>query len=507
MPYKEIASMENEQENAVKLEIPKVNKKNLRHAVDYYRKISYHRGLVLEGVRLCAMRNRGYWHGIYEELLQEKRRPVTPEEVQDRLRTIQKERGEATYREVSHEYNNKRIAAGLSPVKDGGPFKFIHELKSGMEEKLVVPINWSSWEIYMCLMYVEIEAYKSHTARIPELKNEVMDKFFGENQRTLEVLKEYRDKVLHPQAKVSEEQVIDRFFDLMGNTATNEIELVFTIQRMIDCHIQCVGLGIAQGMDSELVKLLEICKSGQQPRTRGHDGFGEWIGRIKYVAPNVNLMTPEQFGGNTKKGGAPSLSMAYIVALASRMLEHHTKEDGTTYQGQELPGDTGYVRMLMRAFILVSEGMGLVDTAKLLRSEDPRTLPLSETWKSMKEGAEPETPQEVQNLMASERVALAMIHEPLRTYSKMVQNHKVRVPGWMAQSIPTGKTYRQLREFRNIVFHVKVEHHSPDKIEWGWMQHSEKHPTLDIIHALLEFYGFGKGLEQLRTRARDERGV
>ena len=95
-----------------------------------------------------------------------------------------------------------------------------------------------------------------------------MDKFFGENQHTLEVLKEYRDKVLHPQAKVSEEQVIDRFFDLMGNTATNEIELVFTIQRMIDCHIQCVGLGIAQGMDSELVELLEICKSGQTPYKR-----------------------------------------------------------------------------------------------------------------------------------------------------------------------------------------------------------------------------------------------
>ena len=211
--------------------------------------------------------------------------------------------------------------------------------------------------------------------------------------------------------------------------------------------------------------------------------------------------------GNTKKGGAPSLSMAYVVALASRMLEHHTKENGTTCQGQKLPGDTGYVRMLMRAFILMSEGMGLVDPAKLLRSEDPRTLPLSEIMKNMKGGAEPETLQEAQNLLALERVALAMIHEPLRIYSKMVQDHKIRVPGWMAQSIPTGKTYRQLQEFRNIVFHVKVKHHSPDKIEWGWMQYLEKHPTLNTIHALLAFYGFGKGLEELRTRARDEREV
>ena len=75
-PYKEIARMEIEQKHAVKLEIPKIEKSNLSRAFDYYRKISYHRGLVLEGIRLCAMRNRGFWHGIYEELLQEKRRPV-----------------------------------------------------------------------------------------------------------------------------------------------------------------------------------------------------------------------------------------------------------------------------------------------------------------------------------------------------------------------------------------------------------------------------------------------
>ena len=71
---------------------------NLNHPCWYVLQASRQSSLVLEGVRLCAMRNRGYWHGIYEELLQEKRRPVTPEEVQDRLRTIQKERGGATYR-------------------------------------------------------------------------------------------------------------------------------------------------------------------------------------------------------------------------------------------------------------------------------------------------------------------------------------------------------------------------------------------------------------------------
>lgn len=506
-PYLEIAKMENEQKHAIKLEIPKIGKSNLPRAVDYYRKISYHRGLVLEGIRLCAMRNRGFWHGIYEELLQEKQRPIKREEVEERIRNIQKERGEAAYQQVLREYNYQRIAAGQAPVKDGGPFRVAHEVKSSMEQRLVGPITFFSWEIYMCLLYVEIEAYRSHTVMIPELGNKVIDRFFRKNRRIIDAMKEYRDKVLHPQAKLGEEQVADRFFDLLENTGNSEIDLVFTIQGMIDCHIQSVGLGIIQSMDAELVELLDMLKSGQRLPMKGHDKFEVWMDRIKYIAPNTNLMTPEQFGGTTREGQAPNLSMTNVVGLVSRMMEHRTNEYEPNGQGLELPGDTDYGRMLMRAFILMSEGIGLVDTAKLLGSEDPRTLPLPEILKTVKEGAEPETRQDVQNLMALDRVALAMIYEPIRTYHKMMKRHRIRVPEWMAQSIPTEKTYQQLRDFRNVVFHVKVEKHSPDKIEWGWIQHTEKHPTIDIIHALFTFYGFGKGIKELRTRARENRGV
>ena len=487
--------MANEEENAIKLGIPQIEKSNLPRAANYYRKISYHRGLVLEGVRLCAMRNRGFWHGIYEDLLLEKGRPAKREEIEERIRNIQNERSEAEFLRVLREYNNARIAKGLSPAKDGGPFRIAHEVKSSMERKLLVPITFYSWEIYICLLYVEIEAYRSHTARMPELGDKVIDKYFSENWRILGALKEYRDKLLHPQAKVSEEQAADRFFDLVENTGNSEIGLVFTIQRMIDCHIQSVGLGIIRSMDAELVELLDVLKSGQRLPMKGHEKFQVWMNRIGYIAPNTNLMTPEQFGGTTKKGQAPNLSTTYVVGLVSRMMERRTGEDGLPGPGLELPGDTGYGRMLMRAFILGSEGMGLVDTAKLLGSEDPRTLPLSETWKTMKEGAEPETQQEVQNLMALERVGLAMIHEPIRTYHKMVKKHGIQVPEWLAQSIPTGKTYRQLRDFRNVVFHVKVEKRSPDKIEWGWTQHSERYRTIDMIDALLAFLRWGRDLK------------
>ena len=162
---------------------------------------------------------------------------------------------------------------------------------------------------------------------MPELGDKVIDKYFSENWRILGALKEYRDKLLHPQTKVSEEQAADRFFDLVENTGNSEIGLVFTIQRMIDCHIQSVGLGIIRSMDAELVELLDVLKSGQRLPMKGHEKFQVWMNRIGYIAPNTNLMTPEQFGGTTKKGQAPNLSTTYVRRVGF-------KNDGTPNRGR-----------------------------------------------------------------------------------------------------------------------------------------------------------------------------
>ena len=481
----------------VRLEVPDICMDNLRQAINYYRKIEYHRGQVLEGVRLCAMRNRGYWHGIHAELEQEKGRPVKTEEIEDRIRVIQELEGEAAFQKIRLAYNRSRIAAGMDENEDGGPFGLVHKLKSGMEEKLVRPILWRSWENYLCLLYVEIEAYIAHTKQIPDVRDKVIDQLLHENQEILGALKTYRDKLLHPEAEIEEEQAIERFFALVKNSDQSELELVFTLQRMIDCHIRCIGLGITRSIDAELARIIEVGKSGKWPGRRSRKKFEDWIGQIAYVPPNANFMTADEFSGNLKKGWAPNLSMSAAIALVSRMMEHGIPDRGPMIEIPDLPGDRDYVRMLMRAFVLASEGMGAADTAKLLMSEDPRTLPLKEIVKCMKDGAVPETHQEVQNLIAVDRVALAMVHEPLRVYNKIFREGKVRVPEWMEKSIPSGKEYLRLRNFRNIVFHVKLENRSPDRIESEWLQHLDRYPMIDMIHGLLMFFGSGTPFEKL----------
>ena len=489
--------MKNGKTQDVRLEVPSIGKANVRHAIDYYRKIAFHRGQVLEGVRLCAMRNRGFWHGIHAELEQKKGRPVNTKEIVDRIRAIQKLEGEAAFEKVRHAYNRTRISAGLDEIEDGGPFGLIHNLKRGMEEKLVRPILWYSWDIYLCLLYAEIEAYIAHAKKIPDLRDKVIDGLLCENQEILRALKIYRDKLLHPGAGIDEEQAIDQIFALVENSDQIELELVFTLQRIIDCHIRCIGLGITRSIDAELAQIIEVGKSGKWPGRRSRKKFEDWIGQIAYVPPNANSMTADEFGGNLKKGSAPNLSMSAAIALVSRMMEHEISNRRPRIEIPDVPGDRDYVRMLMRAFVLASEGMGAADTAKLLMSEDPRTLPLMEIVKCMKDGAVPETDQEVQNLIAVDRVALAMVHEPLRVYNKIVRERKVRVPEWMENSIRSGKEYRRLVNFRNIVFHVKREHRSPDRIENEWLQHSERYPVIDMIHGLLMFFGSGTAFEKL----------
>ena len=489
--------MKKEKVQEVRLDVPGIGKASVRHAVDYYRKMAYHRGQVLEGVRLCAMRNRGFWHGIQAELVQERGRAAEPEEILDRIRALQKLEGDAEFEKVLGAYNGARIVAGLPENRDGGPFRMVRDLKCGMEERLARPILWHSWEIYMCLLYVEVEAYISHAKKIPDLKDRTIDALLDENRKILGALKTYRDTLLHPQARMNEEHAIDRFFTLVENSGGSELELVFTLQRMIDCHIRCVGLGIARSLDAELVQIIEAGKSGKWPGRRSRKKFEDWIGQTAYVPPNANSMTVNQFGGTLKKGGAPGLSMSSAAALVSRMMEHGIPERGPRFRIPDLSGHGGYVRMLMRAFILASEGMGSADTAKLLMSENPRTLPLAEIVKLRMDGAVPETEQEMQNLIALDRVALAMVHEALRAYNRITRERKVRVPDWMAESIPTGKAFRRLVNFRNIVFHVKLENRSPDRIESEWLQHSERYPMIDMIHGLLVFFGSGSAFEKL----------
>ena len=474
-----------------RLDIPRIKRTNLRDAVDYYRKLSYHRGLILEGVRLCAMRNRRIWNNAHRELFLGNR-PITEEAIETLLHTKQRQLRESEFRRTLAEYNKTRAESGRRITDDGGPFAMLNELTSTMETRLITPIMWFPWEMYMCLLHVEIEAYVSHSRIISELQDQTIDAFLRKNTSTITALRNYRNKVLHPQANVTEEGAIDEISSTLEDSRQDELNWVFMMQKMIDCHIQCVALGIFRSMDSELADLIEICKSPKKPHMRGTEKFGVWIDRIRYVPPNTNLMPPQQFAGGTKTGVAPNFSTTAALPLVSRMIERRRSKSRRIGETLRQSRQAGYVRMLMRSLILMSEGSGLTDAAKLLASEDPTKLPISDVFKLMRDGAQPETLQECQYHLALERVALAMVAEPLRNYRvECRRKGGSSTPVSIEKSLPEGDALERLREYRNVVFHVGVGSYNPDEIERRWLEYQRDYPTIGIIHALLEFYDPG----------------
>ena len=92
------------------MQVPGLDRKSVRHAIRYYRKMSYHRSVVLEGVRRCAMRNRHYWYETMERLASETGRSPTIGEILDRIDVRQAHAAHVARPESTQERRKDRAA-------------------------------------------------------------------------------------------------------------------------------------------------------------------------------------------------------------------------------------------------------------------------------------------------------------------------------------------------------------------------------------------------------------
>ena len=63
--------MKRAQAQEIRPDVQETGNANVQHAFDVHQKLAFHRGQVLEGVRLRATRNRGFWHEFRAELVRE----------------------------------------------------------------------------------------------------------------------------------------------------------------------------------------------------------------------------------------------------------------------------------------------------------------------------------------------------------------------------------------------------------------------------------------------------
>ena len=174
---------------------------------------------------------------------------------------------------------------------------------------------------------------------------------------------------------------------------------MFTLQGMIDCHIAAVREGIY--------------------RRRGRNWVSSHLGT---VPPNTNCMSRDERLGLGTFASAPNLSLLLCAGLAARMLKSETLPQTPAMNSLPERQRTGISNMLLRSLILISEREGTVDIVKLFNSEDPRTLSLSQNAELSKDCSVPCSLQEFNNILALDRVAVALLYEPLRIHLKLARS-------------------------------------------------------------------------------------
>lgn len=452
--------------NAI-LQVPTFGPKNVRHAIRYYRKMSYHRSVVVEGVRRCAMRNRHYWYETQEELRTEKAESLTFGDILSRINVRQAETAQAEFETIARISDAYRRDAGLETPERGFPFSRAHDLRRILEPPLTSQILHSVWDIYLCLLYVELDGYEEHARTNTDLRCSTIDEFLTGNRAFIEWLKSFRHKLLHPLSELTSDDLADKYLRTLSDSFSGELSHVFALQGMMDGHIAAVREGIA--------------------RTRGRD----WVTRhLGSAPPNMNCMDRDARVGLGTFASAPNLSLMLCAVLAARMMKPDRLPQTLPMSSLQESVRTGVSNMLLRSLILISESVGTIDFVKLFRSGDPRRLSLVQNGELSRDGSIPRSLQAFNNVLALDRVAVALLHEPLRIYLELANSSGACGSGRNAESIPQGKAQSALRVFRNIVFHVRLGSNNPDLIESRWIEFEETYPSTELLNTLLDFFGY-----------------
>ena len=246
--------------------------------------MSYHRSVVLEGVRRCAMRNRHYWYETVEELTSERGKSPTIGEILDRINIRQVKTAEREFEIVAQTSDAFRCESELEVPEKGFPFSRAHDLRRLLESRLTSQILHSIWDIYLCLLYVELEGYETHVRSTPELRCPAIDVILADNKTFIDWLKSFRDKLLHPISLLTSKELADEYVRTLNGFSSSELHHVFILQGMMDCHIAAVREGIV--------------------RTRGRDWVSSHLGS---APPDTNCMNRDQLVGLGTFASAPKL--------------------------------------------------------------------------------------------------------------------------------------------------------------------------------------------------------
>ena len=414
-------------------------------AITHYRNLQYHRSVILEGIRIIALRNLNHL---------------------DRTMTALGVNTLADDRDIE--------AVNDWMFKDQGMDPDLNS-RSILEFATFIP-----WEMYLCLLSVELESYRTESKKDPRLVFSPLEELFQSNEATIQHLNALRDKILHPGKPLPLDHALDNFVETAGEVDGHYYSTVFRAQALIDAYASWLRQSLFETVGEELFHAAKPLGPRDNDR----------LTKLQKARQVLSLPLPKLGDEPRDEAVQTPFDLRTWYMLWSRSLQTQGQGDAQAYPAFVQKAKTDCARMLMRSLVLSNEYVNLFDIGKLRAIKSRTELDAHNPFDLLVTGTPTLTKQQAQNLIAPARVSTALLAEPLRIYYQAVK----RVPELRHTAIEEiagpGPVPPMLRHLRNIVFHVASDNIDPDDTESKFLSQlgGHLHATMSLLPPLIEFY-------------------
>ena len=427
-----------------------MNPKSFNKALQYYFNLSYHRGVILEGIRLVAYRNMGH-------------------------------------------FNRAREKCGVPSINKHENIASIHDqmiTDQGLEadttnRRCFDFITWYPWDIYLCLLYAEIEYCKWYSQRLPVLASGPLDAFIKQHPNVIRYLKQYRDKVLHPGKGIDLDASLGKLFDALDLDHISFYGVVVNIQYLIDAHAEAFRRAL---YFSAIAESYRITAGGPNDRTYLEAYRTGKTAKLETSLEMLSKPLPKAADRPELEGRQTPMQLQSLLLLIDIHARETREQPRWEYPQIVKQARVDCLRCLMRALVLTNEASSYIDLEKLRAIESPDHPDNHDPFECLAGDKVPGTLQETVEWLAPDRVAVALLAEPLRVYLQAVSTGPVLLNEYLDRFVANESVYRALREYRNVMFHVPQKRVNLYRVETELLSGGPGLFPKRLIRPLIDFY-------------------
>ena len=339
-------------------------------------------------------------------------------------------------------------------------------------------INTIPWEMYLCLLHVELEGYQSASRRDPTLAFGPLEELLGQKTAMVENLKTLRDKMLHPAKRIDLGDALDSFMESGAIVDGHYYKTVFDLQRRLDMYALWLGSSLAQLGTGQLT---EARRSGRRIEPGRLDLLRR--ARVALAAP------PPVFNGTFDQSARQTPFDLWKWWILGLYREIRLDEASGIHPDFLRRAKTDGLRMLMRSLVFANECVHLIDFEKLRSIKTRAELDVHPPLQLLLQGTPAATEQEIQNLAAPWRVSCALLAEPLRLYYQTIEVMPNLRREAIDDTVGTSAVPTELTRFRNLVFHLGGNGGDPHDTEYQLVERMQGGAMpLRLLPLLIDFF-------------------